>query len=94
MAQGRCAGCGHQDTSIKVMKRHIVQCSDFLALFQRDPSKALGPGPEFDRWSREENDADSKAARKDARLVTRFAELDVRRDAQNTRWEKPPDILD
>jgi hypothetical protein len=76
------------------MDTHVVTCPDFIALYKSDPSKAINPRQEYDRWSREENSAEARAEAKDARLSTRFAELDRRRMEQSERWQKPKDPLD
>lgn len=94
MAQGRCAGCGKTGTSCKGMKNHIMSCPEYIQLYQKDPSKALEPGPEFARWQREENSEEARAEAKDKRLAARFAALDVKRDKQSSRWATPPDLLD
>ncbi len=45
------------------------------------------------RWKAEDDNPEARAAAKDVRLAKRFAELDVRREAQAERWETKPDML-
>lgn len=94
MAQGRCAGCGKTGQSCKGMKNHILECPAYVKLYKSDPSKALMPEQEFERWQREENSEEARAAARDVRLAAKFAELDSKRDAQSERWAQPPDLLD
>lgn len=94
MAQGRCAGCGKTSTSCKQMDQHIISCPEYTALFKEDPSRALNPREEYDRWQIEENNPEARAEAKDKRLSVRFAKVEKQRATQDVRWATKPSILD
>jgi hypothetical protein len=94
MAKGKCAGCGVQKNSSKIMNQHIVVCEKYLEIYKIDPSRALSPEAEFLRYQNEDNNEEAKAERKDKRLSSIFEEIDTKREAQTLRWKKPKSILD
>jgi hypothetical protein len=94
VAHGRCAGCALVDSNSKKVLRHVLTCPDYLSLYKRDPSRALDPEPEYERWQREENSDEARALLREERLQKRFAALDEKREAQVGRWATPPDPLD
>jgi hypothetical protein len=93
MSAGRCAGCGRVDSCRKVSE-HIVACGRYADLFATSPQLCLDPAAEFARHRAVTDTEHARAARRDARLRTRFAELDHRQTVSKTRWRTPPDILD
>jgi hypothetical protein len=94
MAQGRCAGCGKSDSSAKALNKHIMSCPQYVALFQKDPARALTPEAEYERWQAEDNNPEAREAAREARISVRIAESVVKQGNQHTRWATPPDILD
>jgi hypothetical protein len=75
------------------MDSHIMTCPAYLEVYKQDPTRALDPRAEFDRWKLDEDSPESRAVAKDARLAKRFADLDARREVQTERWARPKDIL-
>lgn len=50
--QGRCAGCGQED-SYKASLMHVGRCSRFAELYRSDSSRAIDPGEEYRRVAAE-----------------------------------------
>lgn len=93
MATGRCAGCGRTNSARKI-SLHVLECAEYLALFQRDPSRALTPVAEYDRYRREDATPEARAVRRGQRLHVRFAEINRQQAASASRWACPPDLLE
>lgn len=93
MAAGRCAGCGHTDSSTKV-RLHIMTCPDYLALYLSEPDRCLDPEAEHHRYRTEDNTSEARADRRDLKLQQRFAEMDRRQSTQVDRWKRPKDLLE
>ncbi len=93
MTIGRCAGCGMVDASCSKVRKHVVTCSEYIALYKRDKAQCLDPTDEYVRWSQNENSDESRAEARTDRLSKRFAELDAKRLEQVGRW-KPRDLLE
>lgn len=93
MAAGRCAGCGRID-SVRKISQHIVDCANFLALYQEDPDRCLTPAAEYERYRREDTSAVARAEQRGTRLAARFAEINRHQSASAARWQRPPDILE
>lgn len=93
MPTGRCAGCGFTNSSKKVQV-HVLDCSDYLALFRQSPQRCLDPDAEHARYKAEEDNSTARAKRRDRRLQDRFAELERQASIQATRWQQPKDILE
>lgn len=93
MAAGRCAGCGRTD-SLRKISLHIVDCSAYLDLYDRDPQRALTPIAEYERYRREDSTPEARAVQRGHRLERRFAEINRLHAVSATRWACPPDILE
>lgn len=93
MAAGRCAGCG-QTGSVRRVRLHILDCTSYIELFQRDPGLALTPEAELSRFRREDDTPEARARRRGERLTPRFAEINRAQLAAASRWATPPDLLD
>lgn len=91
MTAGRCPGCGKTDSSCKIITNHMTGCPDLAKMYQSG-TDILTAEQEYERWKREEDNPDVRAAAKDVRLTKRFAEMDAKREAQSQRWTAP-DIL-
>lgn len=93
MAAGRCAGCGRID-SVRKISQHIVDCADYLALYQVEASRCLTPAAEYERYRREDTSAVARAEQRGNRLAARFREINRHQSASAVRWKRPPDILE
>jgi hypothetical protein len=93
MAAGRCAGCGRID-SVRKVSQHIVDCADYLVLYQADPGRCLTPAGEYERYRREETSAVARAEQRGTRLAARFREINRHQAVSTARWQRPPDILE
>lgn len=93
MASGRCAGCGRID-SLRKVSQHIVDCPEYLRLFQSDPGRCLAPAAEYERFRREDDSAIARAQQRGTRLAARFAEINRQHAVSAQRWARPPDILE
>lgn len=93
MAAGRCAGCGRID-SLRKIRLHIADCTQYLKLFQHDPARCLTPADEYERHCREDKSALARAEQRGTRMTQRFAEYHQHQAASVARWQRPPDILD
>ena len=85
--RGRCAGCG-ETADLSATRRHIVSCSKWAALYQRDPAHALSPEDEYERWVREDRDGERETRRTQA-----MADTDDRK-AQSVQRFKVRDPLE
>lgn len=94
MSAGRCAGCGFTNSSCKLVRSHVMNCEEYLALWRDSPDKALSPEDEFARYSESGDAASDKQTKKDDALDARFRKLQEVRDQQVARMVKPPDPLD
>jgi len=86
MAAGRCAGCGRQGSARRI-SHHTTECAPWLELFEADPSRALSPEAEYQRWQRE-----GRQEERDAHLAAVTSEARVRRSAAADRFRRR-DIL-
>lgn len=89
---GRCSGCGLTDSTKKVTA-HVVTCRDYIRLHNSAPDQCLDPETEY-RRHRAADTFEARAARRDARLQERFAELERLHARQVARWRTPKSILD
>lgn len=88
MTKGRCAGCGYEDSSIRVAD-HTMDCPEFAKLYREAPDKALDPEVEYTRHQeylltpegRKEND--ERVAKVRAGYQ---AEADRRNELDRERW--------
>lgn len=92
MSIGRCAGCGHCDSSTKV-KFHVLDCPAYAQLFREHPERCLDPVAERLRYKAEDDTSEARAERRDVRLQRRFAEMDEQFLVASARWRPPADIL-
>jgi hypothetical protein len=81
---GRCAGCGLENKSCKVIKSHIMTCPDYKKLWQTDPDKALEPEDCF-KQHKLEMDA-SKGDRREVRIAGLRVTDKARVAAQQKRY--------
>jgi hypothetical protein len=93
MASGRCAGCGRID-SLRKVSQHIVDCPEYLTLFENHPGRCLTPVAEFERYRRDDDSAMARAQQRGSRLAARFAQINRHQAASAARWQRPPDILE
>lgn len=93
MPAGRCAGCGRVDSRRKIAL-HIAECSQYIELYQRDPSRALTPEAEYERHRTVDMTPEARAFQRGVRLKHRFAEINQQQQASASRWATPPDILE
>ncbi len=93
MATGRCAGCG-RTSSLRRVSQHIVDCPQYLNLYQQDPHRCLAPEAEYERFRREDNSPVAKAEQRGTKLAARFAEINRHQARSAARWQRPPDILE
>jgi len=93
MAAGRCAGCGRTDSQRKI-SLHLVDCPQYIDLFQRQPERCLAPAAEYERFRNEDNSVVARAEQRGTRLAARFADINRHQAASAARWARPPDILE
>jgi len=79
-AQGRCAGC-LRTGPLSLIVQHLLVCSDWAALYRKDPAAVLGAAEEFARW----RDEDRKDERR-ADLQGRVADTEARRAQSIARF--------
>ena len=80
MAAGRCAGCGDTGPERSVIV-HTQTCAKFAELVRTEPSRALDPVAEHERWQVED-----KPAERERRLRDKVADTDARRAVQAGRF--------
>lgn len=93
MPAGRCSGCGRTD-SLRKVRLHVVECTDYIELFRQEPARALDPHAEYVRYRREHGSPEARAVQRGHRLEVRFAEINRHQAASTSRWATPPDILE
>lgn len=93
MPAGRCAGCGRNDSARKI-SLHMIECQQYIDLFEQQPDRALSPEAEYQRHRREDLTPEARAARRSDRLTARFADINRHHAASTSRWATPPDILE
>lgn len=71
-----------------------MTCPDYLALYRREPGRALDPDAEWNRYRNEDTTSEARAHRRDLTLRRRFAEMERRQSIQANRWHRPKDILE
>jgi len=86
-AQGRCAGCG-EDGELRAAEWHALSCPDLAELIHAG-KKPLDPGPEYERWRREDLPAERAAA-----TAGRVGRVQAAREAGADRFRTRPDILE
>ena len=79
--KGRCAGCGYTDSARKVSLHIMTPCPRWVALWAEDPALALDPEAEYERWAREDRQAEKDQAREEKVAATNAA-----RDAMADRF--------
>lgn len=87
MAEGRCAGCGYENKSCKMVTRHTASCPDFAKLY-KDPATrhlAVEPATEYQRHHAEENLG--KDDRREERISRNRAEANRKLGKQSERWQ-------
>ena len=84
--KGRCV-CGVTGP-LKAVTDHVLQCRDWAKAYREDPSSALPPGEEYERWLRQD-----KAGERAAALREKVAETDAQRAAMAARFASR-DILE
>lgn len=89
MPKGRCAGCGLENGSAKLIERHITKCPDYLDLYKKDPAKALSAEEEASRYDAlKKTDAfiEEREAAKDERYDGYRAAAAKKVEALRERW--------
>lgn len=94
MSAGRCAGCGFQNVSCQKVKRHVVDCPDYIELFRTDPGRALDPEEEYQRYKAEDDSPEARLDRKMDRIERLDTMLDARRQAHRERFTAYDPLLD
>jgi hypothetical protein len=67
----------------------VLECPDWSAQYQADPTSALDPVEAYARW----RDGGKKAERR-TELAEQIASTDSRRAAMHDRFARPADILE
>lgn len=89
MPKGRCAGCGLENSSAKLIERHMTKCPEYLDLYKTDAAKALSAEAEaqrYDTLKKTDEFIEAKEAEKDARYDG-YREAAARKiEALRDRW--------
>jgi hypothetical protein len=74
---------------LKKIEQHVMSCAKWAALYRADPSAALTPAQEQERWVREERAGEHKAD-----LDRRVSDTQDRRAASVARFSKADPLED
>jgi hypothetical protein len=84
MTAGRCAGCGFENASCKIVKTHVASCNDFRDLWKANKEAALDPEAEYTRHRMQMSS--TKEERRDVRIAGLRKEDKARLSTQQDRW--------